>query len=122
MRRVSGDQGTLFDPAPLSWPARRRQPPKQTTVTISAEVIAAVIAGRVSSERAILEAIGAARPDVRNVAIDLGTIRWTDPKTGRRVIFNTPIVVRDALLGLARGAPPEPFRFSLGRAARVTRD
>jgi hypothetical protein len=121
MRRATGDQGTLFDPALTPWPARRRQPPKQTTVAISAETIAAVIAGRVSGERAILEAIGATRPDVRNVAIDLGTIRWTDPKTGRRVTFKTPIVVRDALLGLARGTPPEPLRFTLGRAARVTR-
>jgi hypothetical protein len=121
MRRATGDQGTLFDPAPPSWPARRRRPPRQTAVTISAEAIAVVIAGRVSGERAIQEAIGAARPDIRNVAIDLGTIRWTDPKTGRRVMSNTPIVVRDALLALARGAPPEPFRFILGRATRVTR-
>jgi hypothetical protein len=58
---------------------------------------------------------------VRNVAVDLGTIRWTDPKTGRRVTFATPIVLRDALLGLATGVAPEPFRFILGRAARVTR-
>jgi hypothetical protein len=122
MRRATSDQRTLFDPAQPSWPGRRRHPPRQTTVTISAEAIAAVIAGRVSGERAIQEAIGAARPDVRNVAIDLGTIRWTDPKPDRRVTFNTPLVVRDALLGLARGAPPEPFRFILGRATRVTRD
>jgi hypothetical protein len=108
MKSASGDQGTLFDPAPSSWPARRRRPPRQTTVAISTETIAAVIAGRVSGERAIQEAIAASRPDVRNVAIDLGTIRWTDPKTGRRVIFNTPIVVRDALLDLARGAPLHP--------------
>ena len=30
--------------------------------------------------------------------------------------------VRDALLGVARGMAPEPFRFILGRAARVARD
>jgi hypothetical protein len=59
---------------------------------------------------------------VRNVAIDLGTIRWIVPKTGHLVTFYTPIMVRDALLGLARGAPPEPFRFTLGRTARATRD
>jgi hypothetical protein len=111
----------LFDPAAASWPARRRHPPKQTIVTISAEAIAAVMTGRVSGERAILEAIAAARSDVRNVAVDLGTIRWTDPKTGHRVTFMTPIVVRDALLGLIHAAAPEPFRFTLGRAARVTR-
>jgi hypothetical protein len=75
MWRAIRDQGTLFDPSPSSWPARRRQPPSQTIITITAEAIAAVIACRVAGERAILEAIVAARPDVRNVAIDLGTIR-----------------------------------------------
>jgi hypothetical protein len=121
MRRAPGDQGTLLDPAPPTWPARRRRSPRQTSVIISAEVIAAVMAGRVSGERAVVEAIAAARPEVRNVAVDLGTIRWTDPKSGRRGSLDTPVVVRDALLGLSRGAPLEPFRFVLGRTARVAR-
>jgi hypothetical protein len=60
-----------------------------------------------------------ARPDVRNIVVDLGTIRWTDPKTGRRVTFATPAVLRDTLLGLAHGVAPEPFRFILGRPART---
>ena len=121
MNRATGDQGTLFGPARPSRPARRRLPPRQTAVIVSAEAIAAATAGRIDGERVIAEAVRAARPDVRNVAVDLGTIRWTDPKTGRRVTFATPIVLRDALLGLAGGVPPEPFRFILGRAARVTR-
>jgi hypothetical protein len=121
MRPGTDDQRTLFGPAPPSRPARRRLPPRQTTVTVGAEAITAAAAGRIDGERAIAEAIRAARPDVRNVAVDLGTIRWTDPKTGRRVTFATPIVLRDALLGLAGGVAPEPFRFILGRAARVTR-
>ena len=119
MKRVRGIQEALFGLAPTR-PARQRRPPRQTTVTIDTEAIAAATAGRIEGERAIAAAIRAARPDVRNVAVDLGTIRWTDPKTGRRVTFATPIVVRDALLGLAGGAAPEPFRFILGRAARVT--
>jgi hypothetical protein len=81
-----------------SWPARRRKPPKQTTVTIIT-ADAAVRADRVDGEGVVVEAVRAARPDVRNVAVDLGSIRWTDPKTARRVTFNTPITVRDALLG-----------------------
>ena len=56
---------------------------------------------------------------MRNVAVDLGTIRWADPKTGHRVTFATPSVVRDALLGFAGGAVPVPFRFILGRATRA---
>jgi hypothetical protein len=122
MRRAADDQGTLFGPATPSRPARRRQPPKQTTVTISAAAIAAATVGRIDGERIIAEAVRAARPDVRNVAVDLGTIRWTDPKSSRRITFGTPTVVRDALLSLARGDAPEPFRFILGRPTRVTRD
>jgi hypothetical protein len=120
-RDTTGDQGTLFGSARPSRPVRTGRPPKQTMVTISAEAVAAATAGRIDGERVIAEAVRAARPDVGNVAVDLGTIRWTDPKTGRRVTFTTPIVVRDALLALTRGDAPEPFRFILGRAARVTR-
>jgi len=90
-------------------------------VTISAEAIAAATVGRIDGERMIVQAVRAARPEVRNVAMDLGTIRWTDPKTSLRVSFGTPTVVREALLGLARGDAPEPFRFILERAARVGR-
>jgi hypothetical protein len=118
-RDTTGDQGTLFGPASPSPRTRTRRPPRQTTVGV--EAITAAAAGRIDGERVIAEAVRAARPDVRNVAVDLGTIRWTDPKTGRRVTFTTPIVVRDALLALARGDAPGPFRFILGRAARVTR-
>jgi hypothetical protein len=76
---------------------------------------------RARGEQGTLFGASPTRPDVRNIAVDLGTIRWTDPKTGRRVTFTTPIVVRDALLGLARGDAPDPFRFILGRAPRTAR-
>jgi hypothetical protein len=120
MRRTTGDQGTLFGAVTSPRPARVRQQLRQTTATISAEALAAAMADQIDGERVIAEAVRAARPDVRNVAVDLGTIRWTDPKTSHRVTFATPPVVRDALLGLARGVAPEPFRFILGRTARVT--
>jgi hypothetical protein len=116
-----GDQGSLFGPALRSRPARQRRPPKQTTIVVSADAIAAVTVRRIDAERIVVEAVRAARPDVRNIAVDLGTIRWTESKTTRRVTFDTPAVLRDALLSLARGDTPQPFRFSLGRAARVTR-
>ena len=102
-------------------PVRRRQLPKQTAISISAEAITAAAAGRIGGERIIEEAVRAARPEVRNVAVDLGSIRWTDPKTNRRATFATPVVVRDALLALTRGDAPEPFRFILGRAPRAAR-
>jgi hypothetical protein len=90
-------------------------------VSVSAEAISAVTAGAIDGARIIAAAIRAARPEVRNVAVDLGTIRWTDPETGRRQTFATPVVVRAALLTLDSGAAPTPFRFTLGRAARTVR-
>ena len=122
MKRVTWIQGTLFGPAAPSRPVRRRRSPKQTTVIIGAEAVAAMTVGRIPGQRIIAEAVRAARPEARNVAVDLGTIRWTDPKTGERVAFATPPMVRDMLFGLARGTAPEPFRFILGRAARAKRD
>jgi hypothetical protein len=93
MKRVTGDdQGTLFDPVTPSRPARPRRPPRQTTVIVDRDAITAATAGRIDGARAIAEAVRAARPDVRNVAVDLGTIRWTDPKSGRRVTFHAPAV------------------------------
>jgi hypothetical protein len=121
MKRVMGNQGTLFGPATPSRPAHRRQAAKQTTVTISAAAVAAMTVGRIAGERIVAEAVRAARPEARNIAVDLGTIRWTDPKTGRRLTFATPPTVRDMLLGFAGDAAPEPFRFILGRAARAAR-
>jgi hypothetical protein len=60
---------------------------------------------------------------VRNVAVDIGTIRWTNPKTSRHVTFDAPAMLRDdGLLDLSRGVAPEPFLFILGRAVHVTRD
>jgi hypothetical protein len=111
----------LFGPATATQPAHRRQPPKQTAVFVGTEAIAAATTGRIDGERIIAAAVRSARPEVRNIAVDLGTIRWTDPKTGRRVTFATPTVVRGALLALARGDAPEPFRFILGRATHTAR-
>ncbi len=119
MKRPPGAQGFLFAPAPATRSARLRQPLRQTAVSVSAEAIAAATAGRIVGERIIAAAVRAARPEVRNIAVDLGTIRWTDPKTNRRVTFATPVVVRAALLALAGGAAPAPFRFILGRATRA---
>jgi hypothetical protein len=121
MKHTPVGQGTLFGPATSLRPALRRRPPKQTPVTVSAEAIAAATTGQVDGERIIASAIRAVRPDVRNVAVDLGTIRWTDPATGCRVTFATPVAVRTALLALAGGAAPAPFRFILGRTNRVAR-
>jgi hypothetical protein len=72
-------------------------------------------------ERIIAAAIRSVRPQVRNNVVDLGTIRWTDSGTSRRVTFATAVVVRAALLALAGGVAPAPVRFILGRATGVMR-
>jgi hypothetical protein len=91
------DQGTLLGPIIPPRPKRRRAPPRQTTVTVDREAIAAAVAGGIdqariiTGARMIAEAVRAARPDVRNVVVDLGTIRWTDPKSRHRVTFDSAL-------------------------------
>ena len=95
---------------------RRGKPVKQTKVFVTFEGIAAVKAGRMTGEHLIAEAVRTALPDVRNIAVDVGSIRWTDRKTGRRVAFKTSDRVRYAMAALIHGHPLEPFRFIIGPA------
>lgn len=61
----------------------------------------------------IAEAIVTARPDFRNVMVDLATIRWTNPRTGRRYVALTPEVAGDRLVKFDQGEPVEPFEFNV---------
>ena len=90
-------------------------PPRETTVTISAEALAAAKAGRMTGEELIASAIHTALPDVQNVAVDRDWIRLSDPRADRRVTFRTPGSARYALVALVQGQPLELFRFTLGR-------
>jgi len=67
----------------------------------------------------IAEAILASRPDLRNVMVDLATIRWTNPKTGKRYIALTPEVAGAELVNFDQGRPIEPFEFNI-EAIQVT--
>ena len=71
-----------------------------------------------SSHCMIADALRAARPDARAVAVDLATIRFTDPKTRRRLIYLTPIPAQIALLKFDDGQIPEPFQLQ-AMAAQV---
>jgi hypothetical protein len=97
-----------------SRPSRRRNAPKQTKVTVTIDAIAAVMAGRVTAEAMSAEAVRTARPEASKVLVDLGTIRWTDPKTGKRASVTTPATVREAMLDLGKGCSPAAFRCVLG--------
>jgi hypothetical protein len=58
----------------------------------------------------IAEAIKRGDPDnIRNVWVDLQTIRWSDRKKGVRLVALTPPEAANALVSFDRGEPLEPF-------------
>ena len=75
---------------------------------------------RDSSHCMIAEAVRAAFPDARRVAVDLQTIRLTDPVRGLRYTYLTPRIAQEALIRFDQGEFPGAFRFRLQRG-QVTR-
>jgi hypothetical protein len=67
----------------------------------------------------IADAITAAHPTFRNVMVDLATIRWSNPRTGKRYIALTPELAGARLVEFDQGEPVEPFDFRLD-AIQVT--
>src|SRR5437762_92293 len=66
----------------------------------------------------IAEAIRAAVPGAKRVAVDLQTIRFTDPKRPLRYVYLTPPSCQSALIQFDQAVLPEPFEFKL-RGAHV---
>jgi len=90
---------------------------------VSVEITEQVIAEsklRDSSHCMIAEAVRASYPDAQRVAVDLQTIRFTDPKRGLRFTYLTPRVGQIALIQFDQGVHPEPFSMQL-RGGQVTR-
>lgn len=75
---------------------------------------------RDSSHCVVADALRAARPDVQRISVDLQSIRFTDPKDGKRYIFWTPSTAQNIVLGFDQGIRPEPARIRLGRPVQVT--
>lgn len=75
---------------------------------------------RDSSHCMIADAIRAQNPGVNRVAVDLATIRFTDPKRGLRYVYLTPPLAQRALIRFDQGQRNEPFEFTLRRAAQIT--
>jgi hypothetical protein len=67
----------------------------------------------------IAEAITAARPNFRNVIVDLATIRWTNPRTGKRYVALTPEPAAVALVAFDQGREVKAFDLAL-RPIQVT--
>ena len=68
----------------------------------------------------IADAVGVALPDSTHRAIDLQTIRVTDPSKGLRYTYLTPRIAQEALVRFDMGIKPPPFSFLL-RGGQVTR-
>jgi hypothetical protein len=75
---------------------------------------------RSSSHCLIAEAVKVALPQFTKVAVDLQTIRVTDPKKGIRYIYLTPRECQLALVNFDQGIHTEPFSFR-ARVVQVAR-
>jgi hypothetical protein len=61
----------------------------------------------------VAEAIQAAKPEWKNISVDLAIIRWTNPRTHQRYTALTPDAIRNAIFAFDQGEPVEPFAFTL---------
>lgn len=76
--------------------------------------------GRDSAHCIFAEAVKAAYPKAAKIAVDLQTIRFSDPKKGLRYTYLTPRRCQIALVKFDQGIKPEPLEFLL-RNGQVTR-
>jgi hypothetical protein len=61
----------------------------------------------------IADAIAYRLPTVRNISVDMMTIRWSDPLKGWRYVFLTPKPAQIALVRFDMGLKIEPFEFNV---------
>lgn len=91
-------------------PKSRMSRNAEVVIEVTAEDIALAIP-KDSAHCMIADALGRCRPDTRFRSVDLATIRWSDPRTGKRYVALTPPVAQRALLDFDEGIQPEPFMF-----------
>jgi hypothetical protein len=104
----------------MSETKKRRTPrSRRIELQITDEIIECAIS-RDSQHCMIADAIKAAVPDAQKIAVDLATIRFTDPKKRVRYTYLTPRIAQVELVKFDQGIKTEPFSFQL-RAAQVTR-
>jgi hypothetical protein len=66
-----------------------------------------------SSHCMIADAVRETIPGANRIAVDLQTIRWTDPAKGKRYVCFTPPSAQQALLAFDQGQPVIPFSIAL---------
>lgn len=86
--------------------------PLRIEVDVTADVIEKATK-RSSSHCVAADAIKASYPHLKFVAVDIQTIRYTDPDTQLRHICFTPRSVQDMLINFDRGINPVPFSFRI---------
>ncbi len=83
-----------------------------TRVTITPELLERGVQ-KDSRHCVIAEAIKEQNPHFKFILVDLQTIRWTNPRTGKRYICLTPEVASSLLVAFDQGHEIEPVAFSL---------
>lgn len=83
---------------------------RRFTIEVTQEIINTA-AVKDSSHCMIADALRASVPNAQRVAVDLQTIRWTDPTRGLRFVALTPATGQKALLEFDQEIKPEPFRL-----------
>lgn len=67
----------------------------------------------------IAEGIKSVFPNARHIAVDVATIRFSDPDTGLRYTYLTPRGAQKEIVKFDQGESTQPFRFEL-RGAQIT--
>jgi hypothetical protein len=88
-------------------------------VTVTSEIIESAIRGS-SSHCMIADSIKAQYPKFTRVAVDLQTIRMTDPVKGLRYIYLTPRISQQGLVLFDEGKRIRSFQFTLRGAHTVS--
>jgi hypothetical protein len=102
-------------------PMSRRHPlAPRVNVKVLKEYINTAIRGDSSHCMGALGVEAALPYKPQRLAVDLQTIRWTDPALGLRYVYLTPRVMQEALLEFDEGINPDEFTFTL-RHGQVTR-
>jgi hypothetical protein len=97
----------------------RKRPSPKLDIEVTQEHIDEAVP-RNSSHCMIAQAIKSAIPGVTGVAVDLQTIRFSDPSRRIRYIYLTPRNAQQALVDWDMGVKPEPFVVKL-QAAQVNK-
>ncbi len=89
------------------------------TIEVTDRIINAAVP-KSSSHCIVAEAVRQQIPNAQFIAVDLQTIRWSNPEKDERYTYLTPRIAQVALVKWDQGATPEPFKCKL-RNGQTTR-